>query len=140
MSALLPTVAASARRGLARAAAGGPRAAPGGTRSMASHAEPEVTWAQYRSNDATFQEWVEANRHIVSLVCLGTFGGLIGLSMRGGKKEDKADRSVRSRGGTDGRCGGEEVERRCGPAGEQGSGGGGPCVGGSQPVRPGERR
>lgn len=57
---------------------------------MASHAEPEVTWAQYRSNDASFQEWVEANRHIVSLVCLGTFGGLIGLSMRGGK-EDKAD-------------------------------------------------
>lgn len=94
MSALLPTVAASARRGLARAAAGGPRAAPGGTRSMASHAEPEVTWAQYRSNDATFQEWVEANRHIVSLVCLGTFGGLIGLSMRGGKKEDKADPSA----------------------------------------------
>lgn len=92
MSALLPTAAASARRGLARAAAaGGPRAAPGGTRSMASHAEPEVTWAQYRSKEATFQEWVESNRHIVSLVCLGTFGSLIGLSMRGkGAKADPA--------------------------------------------------
>lgn len=90
MSALLPNAAASARRSLARAAASGPRTIPSCTRSMASHAEPQVSWSQYRSGSATFQEWVEANRHIVSLVCLGTFGGLIGLSMRGGK-EDKAE-------------------------------------------------
>lgn len=86
MSALLPIAAASARQGLARASAGGPRVTPGGVRSMATHAEPEVTWAQYQAKEATFQEWVEANRHIVSLVCLGTFGGLIGFSMRGGKE------------------------------------------------------
>jgi len=89
MSAILTTAAASARRGLARAAAAPRPAAPAGTRSMASHAEPEVSWSQYRSGSATFQEWVEANRHIVSLVTLGTFGALIGVSMRGGKKEGK---------------------------------------------------
>lgn len=63
MSAL--TGARAAMRRAARLPRAGGAAPP--RRAMSgAHEEPQVAWADYRSGDKTFAEWVDANRHVVA--------------------------------------------------------------------------
>ena len=78
----------TARTAIRRAAVGQTqpaRAAP--RRGLAT--EPEVSWAEYRSGKVTLSEWVDANRHIVALGLLSSYGILAGLKVRSGRKKKK---------------------------------------------------